>query len=98
MKSYIPESYSLEEVLRIHRDTLPDMVIPFLERIAEEQLAMNRQVAALNRELELSEEQVSNARHLVESISHFVDNDQSRSGKAVREHITTLIENSYFEL
>lgn len=98
MTKSIPESFSLAECLKLYSDQIPAFIYDKLEQLVEEQVALKTEITASDRSYEIMSEQVGAARDLISNISNYVDNDMTRSPKAIRQHIRGLIENSYFEM
>lgn len=97
MTKSIPESFSLEECLKLYSDQIPEFLLHKLDRLVEEKAALKSELNETVRSYELMSEQVGAASELVCAISSFVNNDTSRSPTTIKEHIRRLIENSYFE-
>ena len=98
MTKSIPESFSLEECLKLYSDQVPEFLLHKLERLCEEKATLKTELVKSERSYEIMSEQVGAASELVSAISNFVNNDTSRSPNTIREHIRRLIENSYFEM
>lgn len=98
MTKSIPESFSLEECLKLYSDQIPEFLLHKLERLCEENAILKTELNKSERSYEVMSEQVDAASELVYDISNFVANNTSRSPNTIREHIRRLIENSYFEM
>lgn len=94
MSTYIPSNVSPEEFFT-HYCT-DSNAVAYVQEMMDKMAAMQKQIASLEKALELTQEQVSFAQDLVETI----DTTMSRavSLKQLRKDYTVVRENTYFEI
>ena len=94
MTTYIPSNVSPEEFFTYY--CTDSNAVAYVQEMMDKMAAMQKQIASLEKALELTQEQVGFAQDLVETIDTVVS--RAVSLKQLRKDYAVVRENTYFEI